>query len=346
MTNSKGPLPGLETGSTQGKGSNFPLNPVNWAKAIFVRFGVLPFVLFGILIIFGLWESSFLSGNNMFNVSRVSTYLVMVTLAQMICMLCAGLDLSVGGSITLISVLSAETLVATSSYGTGGIILGILVGIAIGTAVGALNGFFTAFFRISPFIVTLGTMTITHGITLILTRGGNPIFGLPKGFTSTLGVGKLWLLPVPVIVTLFLIALLYFILNWTRFGRYIYALGGNREAAIVMGIPVSLYTFLAYTLAGAIVGLSGVMLTARVASGEATLGLEMPLQSIAAAVLGGISLFGGEGRLYSAVLGAITIVLLSNGMDTANISSFVQMVAMGSILIAVVAADRYRKELA
>ncbi len=346
MFNRVGPPSSVEPEKTQGKARNSFLQiPAIWAKRLFVRFGVLPFVMAAILVIFGLWESSFLSANNLFNLSRASTYLIMVTLAQMICMLCAGLDLSVGGSITLTSILCSEILVATSSYGSGGITLGILVGICVGTAVGALNGFCTAVFRISPFIVTLATMTITQGIALILTRGGNPILGLPKDFVNILGVGKLWGLPAPVLVTIALIALVYFVLYWTRFGRYVYALGGNREAAVVMGIRASLYTFLAYTVAGAIVGLAGVMLTARVGSGEATLGLEMPLLSITAAVLGGISLFGGEGKLYSAVLGAITIIMLRNGMDVVNISSFVQMVAMGCILIAVIAADTYRREI-
>ncbi len=321
-------------------------NPTgNWLKTIFVRFGVLPFVLLAIIVTFAIWEPSFISGNNLFNVSRASTYLIMITLAQMICLLCAGLDLSVGGSITLVSILSASTMVSLSGLTGYDVALGILMGIGVGTAVGALNGFCIAVFKISPFIVTLGTMTITHGITLIITRGGNPIFGLPKPFVKIFGTGQLFGIPSSVIVTVLLIAVVYFVLSWTKFGRYIYALGGNREAAIVMGIPVGLYTFFAYTFAGSITGLGGVMLTARVASGEATLGLEMPLLSIAAAVLGGISLFGGEGKLYSAVLGAITIILLQNGMDIANISSFVQMVAMGSILILVVAADRYRRLL-
>jgi ribose transport system permease protein len=316
-----------------------------WIKTIFIRFGVLPFVLLAILVTFSIWEPSFVSGNNLFNVSRASTYLIMITLAQMICLLCAGLDLSVGGSITLISILSASTMVSLSELAGFGVALGMLVGIGVGTAVGAFNGFCIAVFRISPFIVTMGTMTITHGITLIITRGGNPIFGLPESFSEIFGTSKFLGIPSSVLVTVALIAVVHFILSWTKFGRYIYALGGNREAAIVMGIPVGLYTLFAYTFAGSITGLGGVMLTARVASGEATLGLEMPLLSISAAVLGGISLFGGEGKTYSAVLGALTIVLLQNGMDIANISSFVQMVAMGSILILVVATDRYRRLL-
>jgi ribose transport system permease protein len=317
----------------------------NWGREIFIRFGALPFVLVAIVVIFAIWEPRFLSGGNIFNVSRASTYLIMVTLAQMICLLTAGLDLSIGGAITLISVVGSSAMVALAPLGGYGILVGFLVGIGVGVGVGAFNGFCTAFFRISPFLVTLGTMSVTHGITLILSRGGNPVFGIPKAFVSIFGVGRTWGIPNPVLVTAALIALVYFVLYWTRFGRYIYALGGNPEAAFVMGIPVAWYTFLAYTFAGGLVGLTGMMLTARVGSGEPTLGLEMPLLSIAAAVLGGISLFGGEGKLYGAVLGAITIMLLRNGMDILNISSFVQMVAMGLILIGVVAADRYRRTL-
>jgi len=186
---------------------------------------------------------------------------------------------------------------------------------------------------------------MAQGLALILTGGGLPIFGVPAYFVDILGYGKVLGIPVPVIVTILLVGVVYVILSWTRFGRYLYAMGGNREAARIMGIPIRRYTFLTYMIAGILVSIAGVMLTARTGSGEPTLGLPMTLFSIAAALIGGISIFGGEGKLYGAILGAITITLLRNGMDVAGIDSFVQMVIMGAILIMVLALDRYRREL-
>ena len=314
-------------------------------KSVFIRVGALPFVLVAILVIFGAWNPVFLSLGNIVSVSRASTYLVVVTMAQMLVLLSAGLDLSVGGSITLISIISASVMVALKAYPGVDMLVGALAGIGIGTLVGALNGFAIAFFRISPFVVTFATGSMAHGMALIITEGGVPIFGLPAYFMSILGGGKVLGIPVPVIVTIVLIGVVHLVLSWTRFGRGIYAMGGSRQAAGIMGIPVRRNTFLVYVIAGLLVGIAGVMLTARIGSGEPTIGLEMPLLSITAAVMGGISLFGGEGRLYGAVLGAIALTLLRVGMDLAMIGSFEQMAAMGAVLIMVTALDGYRRRL-
>ncbi len=314
-------------------------------KVVFIRVGALPFILVVILVTFGVWNPAFLSLVNMVSASRAATYLIMVTLAQMMVLLSAGLDLSVGGSITLISMVSASTMVSLQAYPGVDVLVGSLVGIGIGTLIGALNGFSIAFFRISPFVVTFATGSMAHGMALIVSDGGVPVFGLPAYFMSTLGAGKVLGIPVPVLVTILLIGVVYLILSWTRFGRGIYAMGGSRQAAGIMGIPLRRNTFLVYVIAGLLVGIAGVMLTARIGSGEPTIGLEMPLLSITAAVMGGVSLFGGEGKLYGAILGAIALTLLRVGMDLAMIGSFVQMAVMGGVLIMVTALDGYRRRL-
>jgi len=313
-------------------------------KVAFMRVGALPLVLVAILVTFGVWNSAFLSLGNMFIASREATYLIVVPLAQMLALLTAGLDLSVGASIALVSTVSSTVMVALQAYPGVDVLVGCLVGIGVGTLVGAVNGFCIAFFRVSPFLVTLGVNFIALSLALILSGGGAPVYGLPVNFVEILGAGAVLGIPVPVMVTLLLIGVMYLILSWTRLGRHIYAIGGSNEAARVMGIPIGRYTFLTYMIAGVLVGIAGVMLTARAGSGEPTLGLSMPLFSIAAAVMGGVSLFGGEGKLYGAILGAMTITLLRNGMDVVGIDSFVQMVILGAILIMVLALDRYRRQ--
>ena len=322
-----------------------PQKPIELGKAVFIRVGALPFILAGILVIFSIWSPRFLTFTNGFTISREATYLIMVTLAQMLVLLSGGLDLSMGSAIALISVISAKVMVGLQAYPGVDVFVGFLAGIGIGSLVGTANGFVIAFFQVSPFLVTLGMSYIALALSLTLSGGGKPVWGLPTNFVSILGHGRVLGIPVPLIIAIFLIGVVYFILSWTRFGRYIYALGGSREAATRAGIPVRRYTFFTWLVFGILVGIAGVMMTARVGTGEPTLGLAMPLLSIAAAVLGGVSLFGGEGTLYGAMLGAITITLLRNGMDVVGISSFVQMVIIGVVLIAALALEQYRRGL-
>jgi len=207
--------------------------------------------------------------------------------------------------------------------------------------VGLANGVTIALFRVSPFVVTLGMLSVAHGLALLVSSGV-PIFNLPEQLNNTLGHGMLWGIPVPVIVAAVIVLLIWLLLSRTRVGRYFYALGGNREAARLSGIAVRKYTALAYVLCGALTGIAGVMLTARVASGEPNLGAALPLESIAAAVIGGVSLRGGEGGVIGAIFGAILIVLIRNGMDLMNISSYLQMMVMGCLLIFAVVMDQFR----
>ena len=313
---------------------------LNWLKRSFVKVGVLPFLLAALLLIFSLAESRFMTLSNMVTVSRQATYLSVVTAAQMLTILCAGFDLSVGSSVALTSIVSAMVMVSIPSA-TAGIVAGIGAGILTATLIGLTNGVTIAIFRVSPFIVTLGMMSVAHGLALLLS-GGVPIFSLPDQLNRILGIGKIFGIPVPLLVAAMVVAVIHILLNHNRIGRYFYALGGNREAARLSGIAVRKYTCLAYVLAGTLTGIAGIMLTARVASGEPNLGAELPLESIAAAVIGGVSLRGGEGNVVGAIFGAVLIVLIRNGMDLMNISSYLQMCVMGCLLIFAVVMDQLR----
>jgi ribose transport system permease protein len=317
---------------------------VNLLKRIFIKIGVLPFLLVALVILFGLAESRFLTLSNLMTVGRQSTYLVMVTAGQMLTILCAGFDLSVGSSVALTSIVTAMVMVSVADPATA-MVLAVLCGVGVATLVGLANGITIAAFRVSPFVVTLGMLSVAHGAALLISRGV-PIFNLPEHFNRSLGVGHFLGLPVPVWVALAIVVLIYVLLSRTRLGRYFYALGGNREAARLSGIAVRKYTALAYVLCGTLTGIAGVMLTARVASGEPNLGATLPLESIAAAVIGGVSLRGGEGGVVGAVFGAILIVLIRNGMDLMNVSSYLQMVVMGCLLIFAVIMDQFRLSMA
>jgi ribose transport system permease protein len=317
---------------------------LNALKNIFVRVGVLPFLLLALVILFSLAGGGrFMSLSNLINMGRQSTYLAIVTAGQMLTIVCAGFDLSVGSSVALTSVVTSLVLV-TFSDPTTAILAGVLSGIAMATLIGLANGLTIAFFRVSPFVVTLGMMSVAQGLALLLS-GGVPIFNLPPGLNKTLGTGTVGGLPIPIILAAVIIFLIYVLLNRTRIGRYFYAIGGNQEAARLSGISVTKYTFLAYILCGTLTGITGVMLTARIASGEPNLGAALPLESIAAAVIGGVSLRGGEGGVIGAIFGAVLIVLIRNGMDMMNISSYLQMVVMGLLLIFAVVMDHFRLAL-
>ena len=182
------------------------------------------------------------------------------------------------------------------------IIVGLAVGLVVGSAIGVLNGVTVAILRVSPFMVTLGTMSIALGVALYATRGV-PVYGLPDEFTREFGRLRWFNLPVSVYLTAGMIAVLWWIMNWTRLGRYIYAIGGNIHASRVSGIPTIAYIIITYTMCSFLAAVTGVLLTARVGSGEATLGTTLMLESIAAAVIGGVSLRGGVGRVELVALG-------------------------------------------
>ncbi len=319
--------------------------PLDWIKKVFLKVGVLPFFLVGALIIFTALSSKFLTGQNLVNVARQSVYLVLVSMGQMLVLISGGFDLSVGTTIALTSVVSALSMVWLAGIFPDAIWVAIalaaLVGFGAAILVGMVNGIGVAYFDVSPFIMTLGVSSVVAGLALFLT-GGVPVSGLPFAFGDTFGFGRIAGAPIPVLVALICIVAMWVFMSRTRLGTQVYAVGGNIKAAHLSAINTKRTLMLAYTICALIASLTGLLLTARVETGEANLGSTIALESIAACVIAGVSLRGGIGRVENVVLGAFFIVLVQNGMNLAQVSSYMQMVLLGLLLILAVIFDQLR----
>lgn len=303
--------------------------------------GLLPLLLVAMVVFFAIAEPRFLAADNLANIGRQSVYLLLITMAQMIVLLCAQLDLSVGATVALVSVVTALTMSSWTGGTISAVVVGVAAGMGVGVLVGVINGAAVTFFKVPSFMVTLGTTSAASGAALMLSDGA-PVTGIPLDFSEVFGTGQ-WLgLPVPLIIAVVAAVGVYVLLYWTTLGRSFFAVGGNQDAARVAGIDVRKVLMCAFLFCSGLTALSGVLLTARVASGEATLGATYVLLSIAAAVLGGTSLFGGEGRLGMVILGVLFIGVLSNGMNLLRVSSYVQQLIIGVVLVSAVALDRIR----
>jgi ribose transport system permease protein len=296
-----------------------------------------------VILFFALQEPRFYGTANITNVFRQSTYLIIVTLGQALVLISGGFDLSVGALIAVTSVVSARWM---SNYYAGNpeseltaVLVGVAAGLFVGLVVGLVNGIGVARFNVSPFIMTLGMASVGSGFALYYT-GGSPVSGMPPLFTKQIGTGRVFEIPVPIFFAIAAILIVIFLVNATAWGRYLYAIGGNTKAAFLSGINVPLYTASVYVMCSLLTALAGILLTARVSSGEPNLGATFALESITAAVVGGVSLRGGEGRIFGAVLGALFITILTNGMNLIRIESYIQEIAIGIILIVAVIIDR------
>lgn len=314
-------------------------------QRLFVRIGVLPFLLVIALVVFTALSSRFLTGENIITVAQQTTYLAIVAMGQMLALLTGGFDLSVGKIVAVTSVIAALTMSALA----GGhapipltLAFGIIAGIAAGTLIGVINGVGVAVFNVSPFVMTLGTATISFGVALTLTSGV-PVYGIPDAFGTIFSFGRIFDIPSPVYITAGVFVVMYVLLSWTQMGRYFYAVGGNIKASLLSGISTRFHLFMAYVFCGLLASVAGILLTARLETGEANIGESLPLDSIAACVIAGVSLRGGTGRVGNVLMGAIFIGLIQNGMDLAQIQSYLQEVVIGVLLILAVIADQFRQ---
>lgn len=309
---------------------------------VLLRFGLLPILLVVAVATFAVLEPRFLSDTNGTNIARQLSFLLLVTVAQMLVLLTAEIDMSVGATIALTSVVSSMVMVEVGGGGVGVLLLGVLAGLVVGLVIGLVNGLIVATFKVPSFIVTIGTASVATGIALLLSKG-TPITGLPESFTSSLGSSDIVGVPVSFLLAIVVLALVWFVLNWTVLGHYLFAVGGGEDAARLVGVPVLRTKVTAFVLCSLLTSLAGVLLTARVSSGEPTLGQEFVILAIAAAVLGGTSFFGGEGRLGLVAVGALFLVVLSNGMNLIRVPSYTQEVVLGALLVAAVIIDRLRR---
>lgn len=303
----------------------------------FSRYGFLPVILLLLYIGFGIVEPSFLSAGNAVNIVSQSSYLIVLATAQMFVLLTRGFDLSLGVVVSAVSVSSALIMVGIAPAGDGPVALALIA------AAGLVNGVCVAYFNINPFVVTLGTQGIAFGIATTIS-GGFPVFDIPRELIDTLGQSSHWFgfLPPPIGVCILVLGAAYFILNRTVFGRSLYLLGANPRAAEVGGIPWRRNNMLAYVLCSVIAAIGAILITARTGTGEPSTGGGLVLLSIAAAVIGGVSLRGGEGRVIHVVLGGLLVTVLSVGMNLSRIDSFLQQVVLGFVVVGAVFLDRLR----
>ena len=313
------------------------------------RFGPLLFLLV-LMVAFTIMNPNFLNPVNLFNVLRQISITGLIALGMTFVILTAGIDLSVGSLLALCGMIAAvvakggtaNTLALESSAGAGyGWAAALLAAIATGAACGFIQGTAITRLKVPPFVVTLGGLTIFRGLTLTISSGG-PI----SGFTPDMrwwGTGLVGPVPVPVIIFLGAALLCHLILRYTRYGRSVYAVGGNAEAARLSGLRVDRIIVSVYVIVGFFCGLAAFVLAARLNSAEAVAGIGYELTVISAVVIGGTSLFGGVGSVGGTVIGAALIGVLVNGLVLNNVSSYTQQIVIGLILILAVAFDRWLK---
>lgn len=307
-----------------------------------------PIFLLCLIIVFAILEPRFLHPLNLFNILRQVSISGLVAIGMTFVILTAGIDLSVGSLLALCGLVGAyvakgglaDRFAVGSSLDAGNpAFLAMAAAIAVGIAGGALQGAAVTRLRVPPFVVTLGGLTAFRGAALLFS-GGGPISGFAPDYTWW-GQGKIGIVPVPVIIFIVFAVSAHLILKYSRFGIHVFATGGNASAAGLNGVPVMRITFLVYVIIGFFCGLAGFLLSARLNSAEAVAGLGLELTVIASVVIGGTSLFGGIGSIFGTVVGACLIGVLTNGLVLLNVSSFIQQIIIGFILVAAVAFDQF-----
>ena len=312
-------------------------------RIFFARFRSL-LALALMVFVLSLLSDRFLTPDNGWNILRQISVNLCLSVGMTLVILSGGIDLSVGAILGLAGAVAAGVLkhgLAVPGtdlwleFTTSG---AILVGIAVGGAAGWANGFAITRFSLPPFVATLGMLSIARGLTMLWT-GGFPITGLGDSF-GHLGTGALLGMPLPVWIMLALTGVFIVVTQRTRFGRHLYAVGGNERAARLTGLSVSRIKIAVYTLAGALAGVAGLIVTARLDSAQPNAGLGYELDAIAAVVIGGTSLSGGRGSVAGTVLGCLIIGVLNNGLFLLNVSPFWQQVIKGVVILIAVALDK------
>jgi ribose transport system permease protein len=297
---------------------------------------LLPFfTLIALFIILSIASPNFLTATNLSSVVRQTAVINIVALGMTMIIISGGIDLSVGSILALAGLLGAMTMAKH------GIAMGLATGLLIGTLCGFANGVMITSLRISPFIVTLGTMGIYRGLALIISKG-LPVNDIPASF-SYLGEGTLLRVPFVLWILLACAVVIHVMLEHTRLGRYAFSIGSNPDAAYYAGVPVRFHTTAVYAIAGLLTGLSGMIEASRLMTGKPTSGQGYELTAIAAVVIGGGSLRGGEGSVLGTLVGAFIMGLLANGSDLLGTNPYWQQVIIGAVIILAVAFDELRK---
>jgi ribose transport system permease protein len=286
-------------------------------------------------VVFSLMTPGFLTVPNISNVLVQSTILLMLALPMTLIIMTEGLDLSMGAVLTLTSL-----IVAIVALATGSLLLGLLAAMAVGILFGTVNGWLVAVVGIPPFVATLGTLGMAQGLSLIVSDGQS-VVGMPAAVRGVYS-GTLGGVPLPIVLGLGSYLAFHGLLYHTRFGTYIFALGGNREALKFAGISARRLLILVYALGGAMVGLAGLLMTARMNSGHPTAGLGLEFDAIAAVAVGGTSFERGNGWLLGTLLGVVTVGVLRNGLNLLALPSSIQVASVGLLVIEALFVDGLR----
>ena len=295
-------------------------------------------ILLVICVFATILSPSFLSVTNLFNVFKQITVAGIVGCGMTFVILTGGIDLSVGSILGLFGVLASGVLASTGNTAAA-----VAVSLTVGIACGAVNGFFVSVCGIPPFISTLGMMTLLRGVILVYTKG-SPI-PIKSDAYKFFGKGSIAGIPVPVIILIIVFLLAHYILTQTSYGRSVYAVGGNREAARLSGIRVKTSEFLVYTLNGLMCGMAGLILTARLGSAQSTSGTGIEMDAIAAVILGGTSLSGGVGFVLPTVVGAMIMGIIDNILTLMNVKPHATNIVKGAVILIAVLVDKKVKDL-
>jgi ribose/xylose/arabinose/galactoside ABC-type transport system permease subunit len=299
------------------------------------RYGiVLAFLVLCLILSF--LSPYFLTTKNLLNVLLQASINLVVSVGMTFVITSGGIDLSVGSIVAVAGMVMAD-LVARK----WGLIAAVPAALLVGTLCGMLNGVLITRLRLPPFIVTLGTMSMLRGVALIY-NDGKPLYGLQQKVLKVIS-GDVASIPIPVIIALAVALLAHFVLRHTVVGEYTTAIGGNEETARLSGIDVRRYKVIIYSISGLMCGLAGVILTARLSAAEPIAGVMYELDAIAATVMGGTSLTGGEGTVFGTIIGALLMGVLRNGLNLLNIQSYYQQLVIGAVIVLAVAIDKLRK---
>jgi len=338
-------------GTTTTKSFGRALNR-EWFRA-FIRKYAIVIIFFAMFVGMSLLSDAFLHPRNLVNVIRQISVVGIIAIGVTMVIITTGIDLSSGSVVALAAVFAASLAQQPGWHDAKypglmlPIIVPILVALTIGMLCGAINGGLISRFKIPPFIATLGMMTVARGFALLYSD--RPVSGLTDTY-NFIGQGELFKvfpianqpplgIPIPIIILAVVAVGAHIMLNHTRFGRHIYAIGGNEQAALISGLNVGRIKVGVYSIAGLLAGLAGLVLSSRIGSGQPGLGVGYELDAIASAVIGGTSLSGGVGTIWGTIIGALIIGVLNNGLDLLNVSAYWQTIIKGSIIVAAVIID-------
>lgn len=305
-----------------------------------VRSWALPAAVVAVFLGFAIMEPRVISQANLTNIITQTSYLAIFAMAQTLVIVTRGFDLALGYTVSLVSVTSAMVMVAVGDP-LFAVPLALTAGLLVGGVVGATNGLLIAGVGINPLVTTLGIANIVLSLASTVSNGF-PVSGFPSQFGELFAQSSILGAPVPVIVAALVFLSLVILMNFTRFGRSLYIIGSNPQAAKAAGIRSGPIVAAAYCACGTLVGIGALLLTARTGSGEPNLGGNLTLESIAAAVVGGVKLSGGEGGVGAALLGALFVTVLSNGMNLTQVDGYIQQICLGTIIILALVTSRGR----